>query len=286
MTALIFSMSVGVAHADPTFVLVESQAHAGQAVHFTISGAEDEVTYELEVAGRDVLEGEADGDAGVIAGQFTMPDLGGSVKSVQVEAEIRDDGDDETTVKRKLQYLGPAPAVSAAPTTTAPAQLAAPGATPESAPAQSPAATTTTPSKPAAAVERRSKRKRRQARERRAVKRRDDTSKQRRSRSNRQSRRDKRASRAKPKRRTGDAPRTAPLFDGVPESQTGGYSAADDARSQGKQLSVKPPAAVLATPVAAEGSGQHATAILVPGLLALAAFILLGATLLRKRRTR
>ena len=182
-SALIFLMSAAVAHADPTFVLAESQARAGDSVHFTITGADDHVTYEVEVADRDVLEGEADGDGGVVAGQFTMPDLGSAAKSVQVEAEIRED-DDKTTVKRKLQYLGPRGARDRRPGSTRagtrtrgvasnrarsrPRNIA-PGA-----------ATAHRPSRPAA-EERRSKRKRRQARERRAARGRGTTSEQSRS---------------------------------------------------------------------------------------------------------
>ena len=178
-------------------------------------------------------KGEADADDGVVvAGQFTMPDLGGTAKSVQVEAELRDDDDDKTTVKRKLQYLGHAPPVTVVP--AAPAQVTTPAASPH--PVQEPASEPTpgaakAPDEPGA-VARRAKRKRRQARERRAARRRDTTSKQsqRRSKSQRQDRSD-RPARAKTKRRKGDAPRTAPLFDGVPEPQTGGYAAPDDGES-------------------------------------------------------
>ena len=100
------------------------------------------MTYDVEVADRDVVEGEGDGDSGPVSGQFTMPDLGGSAKSVTVEAVIRDDGDDKTTVKRKLQYLGPA--IKVEPTPAPPAPVAAPAAPQQAvtgpAPAQGPAA--------------------------------------------------------------------------------------------------------------------------------------------------
>jgi hypothetical protein len=277
-------MSAAVAQADPTFVLAESQARAGDTVHFTITGADDRVTYELEVADRDVLKGAADADGGVVAGQFTMPDLGDTAKSVQVEAELRED-DDKTTVKRKLQYLGHAQPVTVVP--AAPAQVTAPAASPQ--PVQEPAREHTpgaakAPAEPGAGA-RRAKRKRRQARERRAARRRDTTSEQSGSRSKQQSRRDAHDSQAKTKRRKGAAPRTAPLFDGVPESQTGGYAAPDDGESA-KAPQRKPPAAVVTSPLAGEQANEPAAAILVPGLLGLAGFILAGTVFLRKRRTR
>ena len=290
-------MSAAVAQAEPSFVLVESQARAGDAVHFSITGAEDRVKYDLEVAGRDVLAGEADGDAGAISGQFTMPDLGGTAKSVTVEAEIEDDGDDETTVKRKLQYLGPAVQVDPAP--APPVALTVP-ATPQqtgsgTAPAQGPAAAAA-PTAPAKA-QRRAKRKRRQARKRRAAARRRDISSP--SRSERTSeRKSEQASRrahrdakeeakakAKGKRVKRPAARTAPLFDGVPEPESGGSSAGEASESEKARANL--PAGVLTTAVAnRNGDDQHATVILIPGLLGLAAFVLAGATLLRKRRTR
>ncbi len=295
-------MSAAVAQADPSFVLAESQARAGDAVHFSITGGEDQVTYELQVADRDVLNGGADGDNGAISGQFTMPDLGGTAKSVTVEAEIRDDGDDKTTVKRKLQYLGPAAKVD--PTPVPPAPVAAPAAPQQAvsgpAPAQGPAAAAA-PSAPAPAAERRAKRKRRQARRRRAAARRRDIS----SRSQRENqsegkskskneqpsssaKRDAKAkatAKAKAKRHKRPAARTAPLFDGVPEPESGGSSADD--LSESEQARAKLPAGVLTTAVANRGGDdQHATAILLPGLLGLAAFVLAGATLVRKRRTR
>jgi translation initiation factor IF-2 len=274
-TALIFSMSAAVAHADPGFVLAESQARAGDAVHFSITGADDRVTYELEVAGREVLEGEADADGNVISGQFTMPHLGGSPRSVEVEAEIREP-DDRTTVTRKLQYVGPA---LVAPTQSEPQPAAAPvvpqQAAPAPASAQTPAATERT-SSPAPKVKHRSKRpQRRHRRARRTVARHRGTPSSK--------RRAGRRSHEKPKRTKRAAPRTAPLFDGVPEPDSGGYSAVPDEESSAREAG--PPAAVLTTPVASRDGGEPAAAILVPGLLGLAGFILAIATLLRRRRS-
>jgi hypothetical protein len=269
-------MSAAVAHADPGFVLAESQARAGDAVHFSITGADDRVTYELEVAGREVLEGEADADGKVISGQFTMPHVGGSPRSVEVEAEIREP-DDSTTVTRRLQYLGPA---LVAPVQAEPQPAAAP-VVPQptaSAPAstQTPAATETTPST-APKVKQRSKRSQRRHRRarRRVVRHRGTPSSS--------SQRAKRGSHTKAKRAKRPAARTAPLFDGVPEPDSGGYSAGPDEESSAREAG--PPAAVLTTPVASRDGGEPAAAILVPGLLGLAGFILAVATLLRRRRS-
>ena len=91
------------AHTDLSFVLTgpETQARAGDPVHFSITGAQKLVSYELEVADTEVLEGSA------VSGQFTMPDLGEAARVVTVEAELRGPGKKKTTVKRKLMYLGP-----------------------------------------------------------------------------------------------------------------------------------------------------------------------------------
>jgi hypothetical protein len=271
-------MSAAVAHADPSFVLAESQARAGDVVHFSITGADDRVTYEVEVAGRDVLEGEAEGS--VISGQFAMPHLGSSARSVEVEAEIREP-DDRTTVERRLQYLGPA---VAAPAPALPAPAAAPIVPQQTAspptPPQSPAAAETTPS-PAPKVKPRSKHRskrgqRRHRRTRRTVARHREAP-------GSNKRAGRRRAHAKAKRTRRPAPRTAPLFDGVPEPDSGGYSAGPDKESSARKAG--PPAAVLTAPVANSNGGEPAAAILVPGLLGLAGFILAAATLLRRRRS-
>ena len=95
---------MAVAHTDLGFVLSgpETQARAGDPVHFSITGAQKLVSYELEVGDKEVLEGSA------VSGQFTMPDLGQAARTVTVEAELRGPGKKKTTVKRKFQYLGPA----------------------------------------------------------------------------------------------------------------------------------------------------------------------------------
>jgi hypothetical protein len=256
--------------------LAQSQARAGDVVHFSITGADDRVTYEVEVADREVLEGEADADGGVISGQFTVPHLGGTAKSVEVKAEIRE-SDDRTTVTRKLQYLGPA---LAAPAPAEPQPAAAPVVPQQTAvappPAPVPAATEATPS-PSPAVKHRSKRV--QRRHRRRARRTDERHHETRS-------SDKpavRGSHAKPERTKPHTPRTAPLFDGVPEADSGGYPAPDVESSAPEP---RPPAAVLTSPASSRVGDEPAAAILIPGLLGLAGFLLAVATLVRRRRSR
>jgi hypothetical protein len=267
-------MSVGVAHADPAFVISESQVRAGDTVHFSISGAEGRVTYEIEVADRDVLKGA--GDDGAASGQFTMPDFGATAKQLKVEADIRD-SDDETEVKRTLQYLGaalPPPAAAPPPQVapTVPQQAAA-------APAFSPAfAAPAPPAAKAPVAKHRSKgkarkhtRKRRRAKRHRPAMRRD--------------REHKREAPVKTRKRARPpAPRTAPLFDGVPESGSERYSPDDEQTSQPKKNPAH--ASVFGNAAAGRGSTEPATAILIPGLMGLGGFLLAAAVVVRQRRNR
>ena len=128
-------MSTGVAHADPRFAVVESQARAGEAVHFSIADVESRTKYGLEIGDLVVLEGTAATTA--VSGQFTMPDLGAVGKAVTVEARIREPDGGTTTVRRSLQYLPPAPPPAPAEAPPAPAPTAAAPAQPASAPAHS-----------------------------------------------------------------------------------------------------------------------------------------------------
>jgi VTC domain-containing protein len=128
------AFATAVAEAEPSFVLSESSARPGEAVHFSISGIDDAVSYALEVDGDELIEGRAPGD-GSIAGAFTMPNLGETSRTVTVEVQITQ-SDETTRRQRSLTYLppqapapsGPEPAaVLAAPAErTAPASASAP----------------------------------------------------------------------------------------------------------------------------------------------------------------
>jgi hypothetical protein len=273
---LIFLLSAGVAQADPSLVLAESGARAGDPVHFSISGAEGRVEYEVEVGGRDVAAGSG---AGAVSGQFTMPNLGNSAKAVTVEADLEDE-DDDTTVYRKLQYLGPAVAVtgvqpSAAP---APAPPEAPASPPQ--PVQVPQATLAPAAAPAAARQR-SKRRAKHRRKRAKSERRRHApgsggSKSR----NRRSRgRDTAVKHTRAKRLV---PRTAPLFDGVPESGSPRRPKSDGDRATGPKETV--PRTAKLTGARVDPAGHSAAAVLIPALLAFASLVLAGTALLRKRR--
>ncbi len=97
----------GVAHAQPTFAVAEQHARAGDTIHFSIAGATSRVDYEIEVADKDVLRGSAAG--AMIAGEFTMPDLGAGARTVEVEAEMRHSGR-MTKAEPRIEYLRPRPA--------------------------------------------------------------------------------------------------------------------------------------------------------------------------------
>ena len=280
-------MSGGVAHAHPSFAVAEQQARAGDTVHFSIAGARSRVNYEIEVADRDVVQGSAAGD--LISGEFTMPALGESARTVKVEAEMRESGK-KTKAKPKIEYLGlalppsePAPAEEPPATVALPnAVLApaspAPASAHESAPAPAAAPKSAgTPVSPARAVRRGPRRARRTGARRRTVERprraEAKTRKAHRQRSSRKTRSTRRPH-----------ARTAPLFDGVPEPGAGGF------HSQGGEgfsalNAILPPTVTVAGATADRAAGAELpVALLIPGLLGLAA-LTLTATALRRRRT-
>jgi hypothetical protein len=275
------------AQAKPDFALVESEARAGDIVHFAITGARSPVKYELEIGDDDVLE-DAVGSGSVIAGEFRLPDFGHSNRTVTVKAEIRESGD-KTKANGKLRYLGralpaprlpdsvPATALAADPPAAAAPAAAPPALAPPAAPPPGPAATTkpqpTTPVSGASKARRRSGGHRR-PRERAAARGRTRAGKPHQGRDT--PRRKRRA--------TGPGPRTAPLFDGVPEA---GYDGRSDRRKRGHSsiTSLLPTEAGPAADTAAEDA-QALTALLVPGLAAVAAITLAGAALHRRRRLR
>jgi hypothetical protein len=219
-------------------------------------------------------------------GEFTLPHLGDSGRTVTVKAEIREPGD-KTTVKRKLRYIGPAPA-AAYPTDPVPAPE--PAAQPPSASTPSvlppavlppePAHTTqetTAPVSHTPVARRRSRRGAKQGK----VKARGHTP------SSSSSSRKRKAGRDSPRKKTRakrPAPRTAPLFDGVPEP---GADNDGPTKKDGYASRNAPPAAMLTgTRAASGGDSVLSVAVLVPGLMGVAALVLTAATLHRRRRPR
>ena len=252
-------------------------------VHFSISDIDEDETYVLEIGDRRLAEGSGT-KAEQVSGQFAMPDLGGGARTVTVEAEIGE-RNDMTTVKRTLRYLGalaPAPATSGQPPAPPAPVPAAPTPTVDT---PNPTHATTTPDPPAsrATVDRkRSERAPRHRRKRRKAERLQSSPK--RVAGHRRDSAVKRAKRkketAKPKR---ERPRTAPLFDGVPESSGGSAAPGRSTGSSGVNESALPSATL--TRAATDGAyAGPAAAVLAPMLLGLAALALVGTALLRSRR--
>lgn len=266
------------AYAGPGLRLTP-EAAAGDVVHFSVSDIDEDETYVLEIGDRRLAEGSGT-DAEEVSGQFTMPDLGGGERKVTVEAEIGERGD-TTTVKRKLRYLGaptPAPAI-AVPPPAPPAPV--PAALTPAAVAPAPMQTSTAPDAPAppATVDRtRPKRTPRQARKGR-------TTERRRVASRRKASAVKRARKTKSKRKR-ELARTAPLFDGVPESSSGSAAPGRPTESSGLNA-IAPPAAALARAATDTGADAGpAAAVIVPALLGIAGIALVGTAALRSRRQR
>jgi len=264
--------------------LGESEARAGQVVHFSISDVDEEEAYVIQIGDRTLAAGNGT-ESEQVSGEFTMPDLGGGERKVKVEAEIRD-GDDRKTVKRKLRYLGgPAPALTVADTPPAAPPAPAPAALPPAAPAPAPAQPLTAAGVPAPerpAIRPRSRRgPPRQARKKPRSKRRRSRSQAHRPKGRG---RDSAVKRAKPNRAKRDRARTAPLFDGIPEPGSGGSGGSPDAGSGLNDRNTIAPAAAALTGAGADiGGGGLSAAVLVPALLGLAALALTGTALLRRR---
>jgi hypothetical protein len=274
-------MSAAGAHARPNLELTEPGARAGDPVHFSISGADGAVAYELEIDDTDVLEGTG---SGVVTGTFTVPDLGEDVRTVTVEAEIRA-ADKRKKVKRKLEYLGstlhvagppvpgPSPAVPAAapPAASSPEPIYLPSAVAGASPA--------TKVTPRSSPRPRQSRRRHGIEPARHVGRRD---KRRRGAHRARGRRHQDAATSKGRRKR-PAPRTAPLFDGIPEPGTGHRR--DEGGGVFSLNAIAPRAAVLAaTRVRPGDSGGLDAALVVPALLGLAGLALAGTAALRRRQ--
>ena len=90
MCAAVLLGSTTTALADPGFRLTESTAGPGDAVHFAISDADDVKRFTISVAGQTIVE-SGNKHRENINGTFTMPDLGGSTRTVTVEAKLKED---------------------------------------------------------------------------------------------------------------------------------------------------------------------------------------------------
>ena len=274
------------AYAGADLRLIEPEARSGDAVHFLLQDVDEDETYVIEVGDRKVAEGRGS-EAEEVSGQFAMPELGGAHRKVTVEAEIAEPGERRKTVKRKIQYLGAAAPIAEAP---APPPAPAPAAVPQPAPALEPAHLLPPGEVPGAELPSgqpsqarstpRSRRPSREAREQQTTAR--QTARRRSANGGHRSRTRRPASKRPRTKRP--APRTAPLFDGVPESgfRSGGGPTGGIGFS-GLSAIVPPTAALTAAPGSGDG-GALGAAVLVPALLGLAALLLAGTALVRARR--
>jgi hypothetical protein len=274
-------LSASPAHARPNFELTEPGARAGDPVHFSISGADGAVTYELEIDDTDVLEGTG---SGAVTGTFTVPDLGQDVRTVKVEAEIRA-ADKRKKVKRKLEYLGSALPVAGPPAPVPPAIV--PAATPHPAASPEPVylPNAVAGASPAPRVTPRSSPRPRQSRKRHAVEQPRHVGRRHKSRRGARRGRDSRNhdAAARKRRPKHPGPRTAPLFDGIPEPGAGDRPG--DGGGVFSLNAIAPRGAVLAaTRVRPGDSGGLDAALVVPALLGLAGLALAGTAALRRRQ--
>ena len=285
-------LSAAVAQAKPAFVVTETLARAGDTVHFSITGADGRVTYELEIDDRDVAVGSAPA-GGPFAGSFTMPNLGDARRTVKVEAELRDSHKHQK-VKHKLEYLGRVLPVTERPAETEAPPLPAPHnppvVVPDAAPVAAPVHLPQTAGPPARtpAVNPRSTNSTRQSRKHRTAKRRRGApQRSAHKRSQRHRRAHDKRDRGHEKRRARrlPPPRTAPLFDGVPERGAGGGVAPRTGGASGLHA-IAPRTAVLAA--AAESGNDFGIngAVMIPAFLALLGAGLVGIAARRSRSRR
>ena len=269
-------LSAAAAYARPSLEVTEATARAGDLVHFSISGVDGHVTYVLEVGDKDVLQGAG---GGVISAAFTVPDMGDAVRTVTVEAEIQG-SDKRKKVKRKLEYLGPAlPATGPpAPAPPPPVPAAVPQATPSPQPIYPPDRVEAI--SPAQAVTPASSRGPRKSRKRRAIEspRNAARSGERRKHARRGRDRPNPDMSSKKNRSKRPAPRTAPLFDGIPEPGAGAWPGEDGPNP------IAPRKAVVTPTGARLADGGVNAAVVVPALLGLAALALAGMAALRRRQ--
>ena len=111
------------AYAAPTLEVAETQARTGDTVHFSIADADHGTTYVFRIGDEEVAHDKARGRHG-LAGEFKMPHLGEVSRVVTLEARPHRDDDDEDgkhdedgedALDHSLLYLAPSqPAVQPA----------------------------------------------------------------------------------------------------------------------------------------------------------------------------
>ena len=275
-TTLAFLLSGAVAHARPSFELADSTARAGDPVRFSISGVEGwGVAYHLEVGGEDVLDGR---DRNVVAGTFTMPDLGDAERTIVVDVQLWW-ADNQRKEKRRLEYLGSALPVVDVPAPTSTVTAGEPQAGPPPAPisstqvldATAPAPTSTSPSH----------RRPRQSRKRRATGPRHAERAGERRRAVPRSRESAKRDATKRKRRAKRSSRRYKgFFHGYAEPRAKGSPSGDGLLALN---AMAPYTAALAVTRARAGDGVNA-AVMVPALLGLAGLALAATAIVRRRR--
>jgi hypothetical protein len=122
---------------EPAIHIADTSAGPGDTVRFTLSDTQPGATYTVWVEGRVVATGEDTTAAQGYRGTFTMPDLGGSTRSVYVKGEIRhmDESaehvfDGPWTTEPQFQFTRPA-SPGAAPPAREPVHAPAPTEAPE-----------------------------------------------------------------------------------------------------------------------------------------------------------
>jgi hypothetical protein len=274
--ALMLFAGAPVAAADLSFQLSRTEARAGESVQFSISGTDDEARYAIEVAEKEVAEGSG------ASGEFTMPNLGATARSVTVKLELSQSGETEV-LSRTLQYQ-PQPPPAAGPAGTVPPPVPAT----QSAPVQR-----TIARSPA----RKQRGSRRPARKRRAqsparARERHPSTPRRATRTGGRSIKHRSAKRTRSKRRTvnEDAASSRPRSTGGREPSTGG---AEDLPSQptgvfGLELAAPLPiplATFTPTSAASDANGATSiTAVVVFAVLALTGLTVAAAQRQRRRQ--
>jgi hypothetical protein len=280
LSILILLSSAGVAQADPRFTLTESQARAGEAVHFSIAGADGSFKYGLEVGDVAVLNGSA---AKLVSGQFTMPDLGAAGKTVTVEARIQEP-EDTTTATRILAYLPPAPPPAA--------PVQAPPASPPAAVAPAQPASQPTHSLPAQQqTEKRDPEPPRQHQRQSAAQGNPDRGpssmggkKEENGKKDKKDKGKKDKDKQKKDKKKKDKNKKDKDKKKKDKDNAGGGGAGKGGGGFGALNAIFPPSAASIAPPGAGPNGGPNPAILLPALVGLAALMLAGATLGRRRR--